>query len=169
MIITGPHQHLGEPRRSRALISLADLLPTFADWAGARIPTLEEIDGKNFAPYLRAESEAPRSWLYSYLGTGAAIRDAEWVLDAHDPIGGHEGRLYRYQKRYGNVLDSGREAIPEDTTDPDAIAARARFIEILDTAHRFDTDNPHVMQGLQQYSEAAFPHRLNTSSPRRNP
>lgn len=169
MVIIGPEQFIQPSYRTGALVSLADLLPTFADWAGAPVPTLDEIDGVNLAPYLRGESEAPRSWLYSYLGTGATIRDAEWVLDAHDEIGGHEGRLYRYPEPYGNILDTGREAIPADTTDPEAIAARARLIEILSEVHRFEVDNPNVKRALERYSRAAWPHRLNPVSPRSNP
>ncbi len=89
------------------MISLADLLPTFCDWAGTEVPTADTIDGRNFAPYLQEQSPPARSWLYSYLGTGAAIRDAEYVLEAYDPISGYEGRLYRYLEPGGNILLSG--------------------------------------------------------------
>jgi arylsulfatase A len=166
LVIAGPEQYIGKTRRSTALVSLADLLPTFCDWAGVEVPTAADIDGKNYAPYLRGESGAPRSWLYSYLGTGAAIRDAEWVLEAYDPIGGHEGRLYRYLKPGGNILAPGRELISENTTDPEALAARTQFIEILKEIHRFDVNNPHIIQALERYRGAAWPHRLTPASPR---
>lgn len=169
MFIIGPERYIPEPRRSRSLVSLADLLPTFADWAGARVPTLEEIDGVNLGPYLRGESSAPRTWLYSYAGTAAVIRDAEWVLEAYDPIGGHEGRLYRYENHYGNILESYRQKFPNDTDDEDAIEARARLVDILRKIHVFDIENANVRAALERYQKAAYPHRLHEVSPRRNP
>ncbi len=166
LVMIGPEEHIGRTGRSTALFSLADLLPTLCDWAGTEVPASNEIDGRNYAPYLRGDPTPPRSWLYSYLGTGAAIRDAEWVLEAYDPIGGHEGRLYRYLEPGGNILDPGRKLIPADTTDPDALSARANFVEILEEAHRFDLDNPRVVRALERYGEAAWPHRLDPVSPR---
>src|SRR4029453_9450673 len=44
------------------LIDFSDLLPTFADLAGATLPAGVKFDGRSFAPQLRGEAGPPPDW-----------------------------------------------------------------------------------------------------------
>ena len=65
-----------------ALISFADFLPTFADLAGAAVPTNRVMDGKSFAPQLLGKSELwPRDWIFVELGRHWYDREMNWKLN----------------------------------------------------------------------------------------
>ncbi len=75
-------------RRSDAISGNMDLLPTFADAAGAKLPTDRILDGRSLLPLLKGETtQAPRDYFHYFAGTrpgGAAnyrgIRDQQWKL-----------------------------------------------------------------------------------------
>ena len=50
------------------LVDFSDMLPTFAELAGAKLPAEPKIDGHSFAPQLRGEKGQPREWAYVQLG-----------------------------------------------------------------------------------------------------
>lgn len=60
------------------LVDFTDMLPTFADLAGAELPSEHVIDGQSLAPYLRGETDdGPRTWIMSMGGKNqAAVSDA---------------------------------------------------------------------------------------------
>ncbi len=66
---------------SKDLISFADPYVTFADLAGARLPTTVKVDGQSFAPQLRGETGTPRGVAYVQLGDHWFVRDAGFKLN----------------------------------------------------------------------------------------
>lgn len=61
---------------TKALVDFTDLLPTFAELGGAKLPTEHEIDGQSFAPLiLGKKADSPRGWILSMGGHPAAFRD----------------------------------------------------------------------------------------------
>ena len=63
------------------LVDVTDLLPTFAEVAGAKTPAGVTSDGRSFAPQLRGQSGTPREWVYVQLGDRRYVRSAAWKLD----------------------------------------------------------------------------------------
>ena len=102
------------------LIDFSDLLPTFADLAGAKLPEGVKFDGRSFAPQLRGEKGNPREWLFVQLGRGWYVRDDGWKLN-------ERGELF-------SMKDAPfvEEPIAAGTTDPAAQAARTRLQAVLD-------------------------------------
>lgn len=82
LVISGPGISHG---KSEALVYLMDLFPTFAEFAGAKIP--EDVEGKSLAPILTGsptstgETSRIRDVLYTaYKKCQRAIRDERWKL-----------------------------------------------------------------------------------------
>ncbi|NDB54044.1 MAG: hypothetical protein EB025_08255, partial [Chitinophagaceae bacterium] len=61
---------------SNTLIDASDLLPTFADIAGAKLPTQNPLDGRSFLPQLLGKKGSPRDWIFCELGNKWYVRDA---------------------------------------------------------------------------------------------
>jgi arylsulfatase A-like enzyme len=76
LVIAGP----GIPKgKSEALVYLMDLLPTFSDLAGARIP--EGVEGKSLVPVIKGTQPNVRDVLYTaYKTCQRAVRDQRWKL-----------------------------------------------------------------------------------------
>ena len=76
LVIAGP----GIPKgKSDAFVYLMDLFPTFAEFAGAKIP--EGVEGKSIAPILAGKQTKVREVLYTgYRNCQRAIRDDRWKL-----------------------------------------------------------------------------------------
>ena len=69
------------------LIDSSDILPTFADLAGATLPTNKVIDGRSFLPQLMGKKGNPREWIFIELGNKWYVREAKWKLN-------REGELF---------------------------------------------------------------------------
>jgi arylsulfatase A len=74
-------------KTSDLLIDSTDLLPTFADLAGAKLPENKVIDGHSFVPQLYGKKGNPREWIFIELGNKWYVRDAKWKLN-------REGELF---------------------------------------------------------------------------
>ncbi len=76
LLIAGP----GIPKgRSDALVYLMDLFPTFADFAGAKLP--EGVEGKSLRPVIEGKIPKVRDVLYTgYRHCMRSIRDDRWKL-----------------------------------------------------------------------------------------
>lgn len=76
LVIAGP----GIPKgKTDALVYLMDLFPTFADFAGAKIPA--GVEGKSLLPVLTGKATKVRDVLYTgYRDCQRAIRDERWKL-----------------------------------------------------------------------------------------
>jgi len=122
MIVNCP----GAVKRSKPsdeLVDLSDILPTLADFAGARPPS--GIDGRSFAPLLRGEKGPTREWIYSYLADRQILRTKRWLLENNGP--GHPGRFFDC----GSSRDGTGYRDVTDSTNPEVLAAKKRFKEIL--------------------------------------
>jgi arylsulfatase A-like enzyme len=75
-VFAGP----GIPKgRSDALIYLMDLLPTFAELGGAKLP--DGVEGRSIVPVLRGKETKVRDVLYTgYRDCQRAVRDDRWKL-----------------------------------------------------------------------------------------
>ena len=114
--------------RSRALVELADLLPTICDFAGAEIP--DDIDGQSLTGLLRGEQDQVREVLHGQIGTEHMY---------------HDGRY-----KYIYFVDDGRELLFDMHADPNELndissqqdlctRMRSEF-----TAHLQSEQNEHV-------------------------
>lgn len=103
----------------RDLIDFSDLLPTFAELAGAELPTGVKFDGRSFAPQLRGEAGNPRESIFVQLGAGWYVRDDGWKLN-------QKGELF-------SMKDSPfvEALVPADTSDAAAQAARKRLQAVV--------------------------------------
>ena len=69
------------------LIDSSDILPTFADLAGAKLPIKNVLDGRSFLPQLMGKKGNPRDWIFIELGNKWYVREAKWKLN-------REGELF---------------------------------------------------------------------------
>lgn len=75
---------------SDALSDFTDLLPTFAELGGAKLPEAHEFDGKSQAPiWLGKAQDGPRDWILSLGGGGGT----------YDPKTGRVINVHRYRDR----------------------------------------------------------------------
>ena len=66
------------------LTDFSDLLPTFCELAGAKLPEGVQLDGKSIAPLLLGKSsQGPRGWIMA-MGFGPAILDEQGVRGVKD-------------------------------------------------------------------------------------
>ena len=110
---------------SDELVDLSDILPTLADFAGAKLPSGLTIDGRSFATLLRGEKGPTREWIYAYLGDRQILRTKRWLLEDNGP--GHPGHFFDC----GDSRDGTGYRDVTDSTSPEVLAARKRFKEIL--------------------------------------
>ncbi len=112
-------------RVSRELSDISDILPTMLDFAGVPLPEGHTLDGKSLMPLLRGETQAHRDWIFSCLGQFRILRDAHWLLEANSPD--DFGQFFRCG---GHRDGQGYEDVTA-SEEPDVLAARKRFLEIL--------------------------------------
>jgi arylsulfatase A-like enzyme len=126
---------------THALTDFTDLLPTFAELAGAKVPKKLKIDGVSIAPLLLGEAaESPRQWIMA-LGHGAARRDEKGVRGQYD----YASRVIR-DKRYKVWVDTERQItelydLQKDPWEennliasqaPAHVAAKKKFQKVVD-------------------------------------
>lgn len=63
------------------LIDSTDLLPTFAELIGGKLPENRILDGHSFARRLRGEPGPQRPWIYNQLAAMWYVREAGWKLN----------------------------------------------------------------------------------------
>lgn len=98
-----------------ALTDFSDLLPTFAELGGAKLPANLVLDGKSVAPVILGKpSVLPRDWIMA-LGHGAARLDAKGVRGVAD----YADRVIRDQ-RYKVWIEPNRKisALYDLQSDP---------------------------------------------------
>ena len=77
---------------SKAVADLTDIMPTLADYSGAKLPADVPFDGYSLGPVLRGEKEKHRDWIHSHLDDGQILRDSRWLLEIAK--GGRGERFY---------------------------------------------------------------------------
>lgn len=138
---------------SGELVSLADIFPSLAQLANAKLPTSYSIDGISLVPYLTGEKTRHRDWLYSYVGTARMVRDKKWLLEAVDSrYGNPEGRFYE--------LKDGNWTEIKDPVNETAAQARKGLNEVLTLHPGPDLNSPVVKEILKSYDVYKHKHRL---------
>jgi arylsulfatase A len=97
----------------------SDLLPTFAEIAGAPLPTARVIDGRSLVSQFKGDTQSPRTWAFCQLSNNYYVREAGWKLD-------QSGTLYDMKDAPFKEV-----AVAADTKDEAAVAARARLAAAL--------------------------------------
>jgi arylsulfatase A len=104
------------------LVDFSDILPTFAELAGAATPQGVTLDGRSFAPQLRGEPGNPRSWVYVQHNTAPEwyVLEQGWKLT-------QSGQLF-------DMSDAPfvEQLVPAETASDSATAARQRLQAVLD-------------------------------------
>ena len=138
---------------SDAMICLPDLLPTFIELAGGKVP--EDLDGKSFAPILRGTKKSHRDRVFNtHSGDGVinvypirSLRTREWkyILNLH-PEFQHHTHDTRHSK--GNGILYWRTWLEEAKTNPKAAAAVNRYVE-RPAEELYDLkSDPHELKNL---------------------
>ena len=132
LVVYGPG-HVKATGRSDALTNHCDIFATLRDLSGAALPDSNVIDGHSFAPLLAGKPFKEREWIFSYYKFQRMLRDKRWLLDGRGRL--HDCGSRRDEQGYQDVTDS---------TDPEALAAKARFAGILAALPPPDPDDPIV-------------------------
>src|SRR5262245_27048634 len=101
------------------LIDFSNLLPTFAEAAGAALPANVKFDGRSFLPQIRGEKGNPRESIFVQLGAGWYARDDGWKMN-------EKGELFSMKNS-----PFVEEPVSADSKDPAAQAARKRLAAVL--------------------------------------
>ncbi len=97
----------------------SDLLPTFAEIAGAPLPGNRIIDGKSLLPQIKGETKSPRTWVFTQLGENFHVREAGWKLN-------QAGQIFDMKNAPFEEIP-----VPADSKDGAAMAARQRLSDAL--------------------------------------
>lgn len=106
-------------RVNTSVADASDLLPTFAELAGAPLPTGRVIDGRSLVSQFKGDTKSPRTWAYCQLSNNYYVREAGWKLD-------QSGTLYDMKDAPFREV-----AVATDTKDEAAVAARIRLAAAL--------------------------------------
>lgn len=66
---------------SKDIVNFTDMLATFAELSGARLPDGFKYDSVSIAPQLRGEKGTPREWAFVQLGAKWYVREQGWKLN----------------------------------------------------------------------------------------
>lgn len=125
-----------------ALTDFTDLLPTFAELGGAKVPKDLKIDGVSIAPLLLGKAEASRRRWIMALGHGAARLDEKGVRgkvdytervirDKHYKVWVSEQR--KISQLYDLQSDPFEQKNLIGSTKPEHLAAMEKFQAVVDT------------------------------------
>jgi arylsulfatase A len=102
------------------LVDSTDFLPTFAELTAAKMPANTLIDGRSFLPRIYGKKGNPRDWIFIELARNWYVRDKQWKLN-------QAGELFDMKP-----APFAEPLVAANTTDPAALAARARLQAALD-------------------------------------
>jgi arylsulfatase A len=101
------------------MVDSTDFFPTFAEFAGAKLPANTVIDGRSMAAQFRGEKGQPRDWAFVQLARNWYVRSTGWKLN-------QAGELYDM-----SGAPWSEKLAPADTKEPAALAARQRLSAAL--------------------------------------
>ncbi len=130
------------------LTDSTDFFPTFAELAGAKLPANTVIDGHSLAPQWQGKPGKSRDWIFIQLARNWYVRDAGWKLN-------QAGQLSDMSQ-----APFAESAVPSDTADPKAKAARQRLQAALDKL------NP--AGGIQDHGDPSGRHAANVAAKKTN-
>jgi arylsulfatase A-like enzyme len=125
-----------------ALVDFTDILPTFAELGGGKLPASRDVDGKSFAPLILGKAkDGPRKWIMSMGGGAATLRDGRVVPKlVYDDRVLREKRFKlwidtnrRPSKLFDLVADPWEENNLVDSKDPAAVTAMERLVAVAAT------------------------------------
>jgi len=139
-----------------ALTDFTDMLPTFAELAGAKLPDQHVVDGKSIAKLILGKAkDSDRQWIMSMGGGAGTIRDGRVApkLDYDDRVIRDKrfklwvGTDRKPSRLYDMIADPWEQNDLLGSTDPDAVAARKELETVVTTFPGKDgwpryTDNP---------------------------
>lgn len=124
-----------------ALVDFSDILPTFAELAGARPDPAHVVDGRSFAPLILGRADdSPRSWIVSMGGHEASFRDNRVVpSQPYDDrvIRDRRWKLWvgtdrRPEKLFDLLADPWESTNLIASADPESRAARDRLWAVVE-------------------------------------
>ncbi len=106
-------------KTSKDIISFADMLPTFVELAGGKLPADFKYDGVSFAPQLRGQPGTPRSYAFVQLGAHWFVREPGYKMN-------EAGELF-------DMSDAPfvEKPVPASADTPASKAARQRLTAVL--------------------------------------
>lgn len=104
------------------LMDFTDVLPTIADFAGARIPARFHVDGVSLKPFLSGVSETTKPVIHSFPGPARLVRTKGFMLEAVCPL--YDKPRGRFYKTNGSWDGRGYDNI---THNPEFKVERERF------------------------------------------
>jgi len=117
------------------LLDFTDLLPTFADLAGATLPPEWELHGHSFAPFLRDDpTYQPRAWVYTQIENNWAVRGPDYRLN-------RDGRFFDMTEAPFNMAEL-------TTLTPAQEAIRVEYQAALDA---FDPEHGPTFEAHQDH------------------
>jgi arylsulfatase A len=129
------------------LVDFSDLLPTFADLAGAKLPEGVKFDGASFAPQLRGEKGQPREWIFVQLGNAWYARNDGYKLNQNGEL---------FDMKDAPFVEA---PIAADSSDAAAAAARKQLQAVLDelnpAAGKVAPPNPAKKKGGKKAKQKA--------------
>ncbi len=119
-------------KASDDLLDSSDYVPTFAELAGAKLPTNITFDGRSFASQLHGKKGNPRDWIFVELGKHWYAREMNWKLN-------ESGELYDMS---GAPFEE--KLVPADKINGKALSAKERLQAVLS---KLDPANGKVETG----------------------
>jgi arylsulfatase A len=121
-------RHIPSGKVNQDLIDFTDVLPTFAEVAGARLPDGVTVDGRSFAPQLRGQKGQPREWIFChYDPRWANFQFTRYAQDKQYKLY-HDGAFYDYR---GDPLET--RPLAQTSLTPAQQARRQKLQKALDT------------------------------------
>ena len=112
------------------LTDFTDVLPTLAEFAGAKIPSKYNVDGKSLVSFLTGKSETTKPVIYSQPGVCSLARTKTHMLEAVSPVYGYpKGRFYATNGSYDG---RGYENVTHNAAHAET---RAEFDTYLEQYH----------------------------------
>jgi len=105
---------------SKDIVNFTDMLATFTELGGAKLPGDFKYDSVSIAPQLRGEEGKPRDWAYVQEGAKWFVREQGWKMN-------ERGELFDMSDAPFTEKPVAAEA---DTTE--SKAARGRLTKVLD-------------------------------------
>jgi arylsulfatase A len=112
-------QHIAPAKLNENVADASDLLPTFAEAAGAPLPENRVLDGKSLVSQLKGAATPARTWIFNQLGSAWYAREAGWKLNEKNEL---------FDMREAPFAE---KLVSESTRDLSAIAARRRLSDAL--------------------------------------
>jgi len=134
--------------KADALTDFSDMLPTFAELGGAKIPKDVVVDGVSIAKViLGKEKDSSRQWVMAMGAHGGTVDQSGRVVPVHvfrdRVIRDKRWKLFvgldrKAEGLYDLKSDPGETTNLVNSQDPAAVAARKKLMAVLESMPQFD-------------------------------